>query len=204
MGFRKSGSLPPCKKDNNYKLFFLTIEADPKAEGAIGKLTIARFIARLQHYDKCAVSKEVSETGYHHYHAVVRFTEPVKWLNWLKQIQVKMHYDKGRKKVGDRYKDNKISVRAFHARRGSGDDDYDKLHDYIKTKRFKDSSPDPDGPLEAPVRMCMFCKAPAAECVMVKRPNPVPVWDKEKGQFVDKYYPWDYKMMCRKNLTFML
>ena len=140
-------SLPACNLDNKYSLTFWTVEADPKEAPGASKQRLAKIFKDVS--KKCHVAREVSETGYHHHHVCVEFNKPQRIKALIKTVQEHMKFDK----PGG----TGISVRVFHPRRGSAED-YTNLLSYITDKRFKDSKPDPDGPLEVNTG-CPYCKA---------------------------------------------
>lgn len=141
-------NLPACNLKNKYTLTFWTVEADPKEDPGISKIKLAKIISNNGNIDKCHVSREISETGYHHHHVCIKFNEKQRLPNFIRAIQKGMHY----KKAGGK----NISVRVFHPRQGS-DEDYAKLLSYITAKKFKDANPDPDGPMEIKAPPCIFC-----------------------------------------------
>ena len=141
-------NLPACNLKNKYHLTFWTVEADPKEDAGVSKNKLARAFQLFGNLDKCFVSKEVSDTGYHHHHVVCRFNKPQRLPNLIKHIQKAMHF----KKTGDK----KISARVFHPRNGSTED-FNDLMSYITDKKYKDSDPDPDGPLEVKLPPCRHC-----------------------------------------------
>jgi len=133
---------------NQYHLTFWTVEADPKEDSGVSKSKLGRVFQQNGNIDKCHISREVSETGYHHFHVVVKFNAKQRLPKLVKSIQIGMAYKKS--------SGTKVSVRVFHPRLGS-DEDYAKLMSYITEKKFKDSDPDPDGPLEVKPPPCRFC-----------------------------------------------
>ena len=147
-------NLPPCKNDNKYHLTFWTVEANPQEDSAVSKAKLARALSANGNIDKCHVSREISETGYHH-HVVCKFIQAQRIANLTKEIQAKMAYKKAN--------GSKISVRVFHPRRGS-DEDYPKLMSYIIEKKFKEADPDPDGPLEVKKPPCARCGTHCVKC----------------------------------------
>lgn len=153
-------NLPPCAPGGKYQLMFWTVEADPAVPPEMSKKELAAVFRDTDAIDKCHVSREVSETGYHHHHVVVKFVKALRWQALAKQIQKRMHY----KKPGGKL----VSVRAFHPRRGS-DEDYPKLLSYITDKKFKDANPDPDGPLEVKAPPCPWCgTCPCDKAILCK------------------------------------
>lgn len=148
-------NLPACKPDGKYQLTFWTVEANPSEDAGVSKAKLARIFQESGDIDKCHVSREVSETGYHHHHVVCKFTAAKRVNALTKKIQEKMSFAKAN--------GSKVSVRVFHPRQGS-DEDYPKLMSYITEKKFKEADPDPDGPLEVKKPPCRHC---GTHCALV-------------------------------------
>lgn len=142
--------LPACHSGGQWKNIFLTVEADPKAEPSVSKERLSQALRSLcpGEIDSAFVSREVSETGYHHHHAAIKFHKEKRTTALVKGLQKLMHFKKAN--------GSKVSVRAFHTRGGS-DEDYGSLVSYITEKKYKESDPDPDGPLQVQACKCRHC-----------------------------------------------
>lgn len=149
-------NLPACTAGGKYKIMFWTVEADPKASAKVFKEKLAQVFKEQGMLDKMHVAKEVSDTGYHHGHVVVRWTAERRFGAIAKKVQKAMKF---KKENG-----SNISVRAFHPRRGDASQDYGGLVSYITEKKYKTAKPDPEGCLEF-VSPCSFCHK--EECVWV-------------------------------------
>lgn len=108
----------------NYTVHFITVEREPRVVLKDRLISLVKDIFPVR---KIVAVDEVSETGYHHSHAVVLTMTPQRWVRAMQRIQAELGVWK---------KGSRISVRFHHPRRGNLAD-FDTVASYILQSKWK-------------------------------------------------------------------
>ena len=91
----KSGELLAVNiSEDQPKLTFWTVEADPKEDVEASKQRLKTHLLKDTMLQQSHVARELSKRGYHHFHVVTKFKNKVRYGDRVKKMQQFMKFEK--------------------------------------------------------------------------------------------------------------
>ena len=124
------GTLLACKINNPYTITFWTLERNPDVQDLKAHATHVANLYKSEHPGASIfVAPEVSQFGYKHDHVLMKTPKPARFTKrFMKDLEANLGWKKPN--------GTKMSIRAFHPRRGSPDD-FESIKKYLTESKYK-------------------------------------------------------------------